>query len=133
MPKLTASAMEVLKSRPWHGNVRELQNVLENLAALMEPGQSVRSDDIPFYEDESEGSDIPLPSALLDEGYYSARDRLVSTFERAYLSRLVGRAGGNMSKAARIASIDRTTLYRMVDRYRITPQPLDADAAEAAD
>jgi DNA-binding NtrC family response regulator len=125
MPKLSVSALEVLKSRPWHGNVRELQNVLENLAALLEPAATVKPDDIPFYDDESEGGEIPLPLSLLDDGYYSARDRLVACFEKAYLSRLVGRAGGNMSKAARIASMDRTTLYRLVDRHRITDRPLD--------
>ncbi len=130
MPKLSGSAIEVLKARPWHGNVRELQNVLENLAALVEPGATVRPDDIPFYDDETEGGEIPLPLSLLDDGYYSARDRLVACFEKAYLSRLVGRAGGNMSKAARIASMDRTTLYRLVDRHRITERPLDDEFLE---
>jgi len=128
MPKLTASAVELLKSRAWHGNVRELQGVLDNLAALMEPGQTVRPDDIPFYDDESDGGEIPLPVTLLDEGYYAARDRLVACFEKAYLSRLVGRAGGNMSKAARIASMDRTTLYRLVDRHRIIERTTDDEA-----
>jgi transcriptional regulator of acetoin/glycerol metabolism len=55
----------------------------------------------------------------LDEGYYSARDRLVADFERSYLSRLVGRAGGNMSKAARLGGIDRTTLYRLLERHSL--------------
>lgn len=127
LPKLSNAALEHLKARPWHGNVRELQNVLENLAALLEPGDTVRPDDIPYYDDEEDGGDIPLPRTLLEEGYYSARDRLVACFEKAYLSRLVGRAGGNMSKAARIASIDRTTLYRLVERHRIVKRPSDED------
>ena len=36
---------------------------------------------------------------------------------KEYLTRLVTRAGGNMSKAARLASIDRTTLYRLMDKH----------------
>jgi DNA-binding NtrC family response regulator len=54
---------------------------------------------------------------MLDEAYHTAKDRVVAQFEREYLSRLVGRAGGNMSKAARLASIDRTTLYRLMDKH----------------
>jgi transcriptional regulator of acetoin/glycerol metabolism len=29
----------------------------------------------------------------------------------------VNRAGGNMSKAARIAGVDRTTLYRLIEKH----------------
>ena len=46
-----------------------------------------------------------------------AKDRLIAQFEREYLTRLVARAGGNMSKAARLAGIDRTTLYRLMDKH----------------
>jgi DNA-binding NtrC family response regulator len=119
-PRFTPASMDLLRSKPWHGNVRELQNLIEHIAVLAEPGQSIRPDDIPFYDEPvSAPSDASIPTALLDEGYYSARDKLVSNFERAYLSRLVGRAGGNMSKAARMASIDRTTLYRLLERHQL--------------
>ena len=43
--------------------------------------------------------------------------RVGSRFKQ--LARLVGRAGGNMSKAARLASIDRTTLYRLMERHSL--------------
>jgi DNA-binding NtrC family response regulator len=53
----------------------------------------------------------------MSEGYHLAKDKLVAHFEREYLQRLVLRAGSNMSKAARLASIDRTTLYRLMDKH----------------
>jgi transcriptional regulator with PAS, ATPase and Fis domain len=127
-PKLTPAAVDLLKSKPWRGNVRELQNVIEYLAVLAEPGQPIRPDDIPFYDDPAAPGESTLSSALMDEGYYSARDRLVADFEKAYLSRLVGRAGGNMSKAARLAHIDRTTLYRLMERHRVQKE----DVVESA-
>src|ERR687890_1471819 len=37
-PRLTDAAIEFLQSRPWRGNVRELQNVIEHVAVLAEPG-----------------------------------------------------------------------------------------------
>jgi transcriptional regulator of acetoin/glycerol metabolism len=54
---------------------------------------------------------------MLDDAYHPAKDRLIAHFEKEYLSRLVSRAGGNMSKAARLASIDRTTLYRLMEKH----------------
>src|SRR5688500_9582832 len=36
-PKLTPAAIEFLRSRPWRGNVRELQNVIEHVAGLADP------------------------------------------------------------------------------------------------
>ena len=40
-----------------------------------------------------------------------------SEAEKEYLTQLIARAGSNMSKAARLASIDRTTLYRLMDKH----------------
>jgi len=51
------------------------------------------------------------------ESYYEARDRLLAKFDRRYLTRVVMRAGGNLSKAARMAKVDRTTFYRLMERH----------------
>jgi DNA-binding NtrC family response regulator len=53
----------------------------------------------------------------LDEPYHTARDRVTAEFERQYLTWVVNRANGNMSKAARIAGIDRTTIYRLMEKH----------------
>jgi len=54
-----------------------------------------------------------------------ARDRLIATFELQYLTQLVTQARGNMSRAARAAGVDRTTLYRLMERHglhrKLTP------------
>jgi DNA-binding NtrC family response regulator len=121
IPKFTESSLDLLRSKQWKGNVRELQNVIEHLAVLAEPGQPIHPDDIPLYESatvDREGNTIP--ASLFEEGYHAAREKLVSNFEKAYLSRIVDRAGGNMSKAARMASVDRTTLYRLIERYNLS-------------
>ena len=121
MPQFTEGSMDVLRSKQWRGNVRELQNVIEHLAVLAQPGQPIAPEDIPFYESApKESLEKAIPASLLDEGYYAAREKLVSNFEKAYLWRVVDKAGGNMSKAARMASIDRTTLYRLIERYNFT-------------
>jgi transcriptional regulator of acetoin/glycerol metabolism len=54
---------------------------------------------------------------LSDATYHGARDRVLTDFELSYLSWLVDRANGNMSRAARIAGVDRTTLYRLMEKH----------------
>lgn len=124
MPRLSENAVAFLRSRPWRGNVRELQNVIEHVAVLAEPEQVIQPNDIPLYEDTPDWV-APEPTMAaaasfasgIDEAFHVAKDRLIGQFEREYLTRLVTRAGGNMSKAARLAGIDRTTLYRLMDKH----------------
>ncbi len=119
MPTLTKAAMWALRAYPWPGNVRELQNVIEHAAVLLEPGANVSPEDLPFIADAGAEPepDAAADNALADGGYYTARERLLSKFERRFLTRVVIRAGGNLSKAARLAHIDRTSFYRLMERH----------------
>jgi transcriptional regulator of acetoin/glycerol metabolism len=51
--------------------------------------------------------------------FHDAKQILIDRFEREYLAHLVSRTGGNMSEAARQAGIDRTTLYRLMDKHKL--------------
>lgn len=124
VPKLTDEAVRTLQAYPWPGNVRELQNALEHTVVLLEPGQSVAPSDIPLRGAQVGGPATPEPRTgdatagiSLHESYHAARERVITQFERRYLSELVRVADGNMSKAARLAGVDRTTLYRLMDRH----------------
>jgi DNA-binding NtrC family response regulator len=100
--------------------VRELQNLMEHTVVLVAPGSEVHPDDIPFRDDAPRGRPRPgsEPYALVgDEPYHTARDRVLAEFERMYLMSLVERAGANMSRAAKIAGVDRTTLYRLMEKH----------------
>jgi DNA-binding NtrC family response regulator len=117
-PPLTEATLEALRSRPWRGNVRELQNVIEHVAVIAEADRPIEPEHLPVYEDASQSSTTTgVPLAVMREPYHLAKDKLVADFEKEYLSRLVVRAGGNMSKAARLACIDRTTLYRLMEKH----------------
>jgi DNA-binding NtrC family response regulator len=121
-PSFTDEAMAALRSHSWPGNVRELQNVVEHTVVLMEPGQDIEPGAIPFmHAGEFDGDGASAPTSMIhdlyDRSYHDAREALLSEFERSYLSALVKRADGNMSKAARIAGVDRTTLYRLIEKH----------------
>ncbi len=125
-PKMTDMALRALCACPWRGNVRELQNVIEHVAVVVEPGAPVRPEDLQLAGDPEPATGAnpaSLISTLLEESYHVARDRVIAQFERQYLTWLVNRAAGNMSKAARIAGVDRTTLYRMMERHALQRSP----------
>lgn len=63
---------------------------------------------------------VELPTEIMTEAYHTAKDLVIAHFEKAYLAHLVERSGGNMSRAARLANIDRTTIYRMMERHQLT-------------
>jgi DNA-binding NtrC family response regulator len=119
-PELTPAALEFLRSQSWRGNVRELQNAVENMAVLAEPAQEIDPEALLEYCDFG-ATGVPgsrsLPPRLMDDPYHPAKDHIVADFEREYLNRLVARSGGNMSRAARLAGIDRTTLYRLFEKH----------------
>ena len=65
----------------------------------------------------------------MDEPYHAARDRVTAEFERRYLARIVNRGNGIMSKAARIAGIDRTTIYRLMEKHDLQRDVLMAEGS----
>jgi DNA-binding NtrC family response regulator len=140
-PTLSEGAIRTLCSHVWRGNVRELQNVIEHVAVLTEPGAVIRPEDLPLTADARSTvstKSASLVSTMLEESYHDARERVIAQFETQYLTWLLNRANGNMSKAARIAGVDRTTLYRLMERHGLQRSPnaawvVDRDSADESD
>jgi len=121
VPRLGKSAIAALRARAWPGNVRELQNVIEHAVVLFEPAAEMHAEDLPFLKTPAPQAgrvSLALDAASeSDASYYAARNQLLANFEREFLTRVIAHAGGNMSKAARRAGIDRTTFYRLMERH----------------
>jgi DNA-binding NtrC family response regulator len=123
MPRLSDRAQHALADHPWRGNIRELQNVLEHGVVLFEPGMVIEPADIPIVRSPALGELQPRQeSSLLSEdpdedGFHECRKRFIAQFECRYLRRLICRTGGNLSKAARIAGIQRATLYHLMAKH----------------
>ena len=115
---LSEETIRTLVAYQWPGNVRELESAIEH-AVLHARGHEVVPDDLPVKLQAPQvrsAARSPL-SALFED--LPALDEL----ERRYLLYILEVAGGNRTRAAEILSIDRRTLYRMIERYGI-----DADA-----
>jgi DNA-binding NtrC family response regulator len=137
LPQLSEAGIRELRARPWKGNVRELQNVVEHMVVLAKPGAEIQPEAIPVIDgpvpredaDESASAMQDADNAIA-EGYRTARERLLGRFERRFLQQLVTQAGGNVSRAARIARLNRTTLYRLMERYGLQRKLLASDPGE---
>lgn len=131
VPRFSQPAMETLQSWPWRGNVRELKNVVEHLVVLADPGSEVAAAEIPFIHEDLEepatGSGLALDRSVLDADYHTARELVLAQFEKDYLEHIVREAKGNISDAARMAGVDRTTLYRMMERHGTSRDQLLSD------
>ncbi|MFQ5889877.1 MAG: sigma-54-dependent transcriptional regulator [Gemmatimonadota bacterium] len=122
-PRLAPAALEALVGYDWPGNVRELQNVIENMVVLSEPDEEIEPGRLSILVSSSSlggGDGAPVPGTFNTRiPFHEAKQDLIDRFERDYLAQLISRTGGNMSEAARQAGIDRTTLYRLMDKHNL--------------
>lgn len=119
-PTYSEAALEALERAPLHGNVRELRNIIEHLVVLASPGGKIEPEQLTFIGEGEAGGlagEISF-EAVLDSGYHEARERVLREFEARYLDHVVASADGNISDAARIAGVDRTTLYRLMEKRK---------------
>ena len=131
IPSLSPAAITALQRWQWKGNVRELKNVIEHLVVLSTPGSEIQPGELPFIredvEDQGPGTGLGLDRFILDSDYHTAREAVLAQFEKDYLEHIVREANGNISDAARMAGVDRTTLYRMMERHGTSRNRLLSD------
>jgi transcriptional regulator with GAF, ATPase, and Fis domain len=125
---LTDQTRAALMAHDWPGNVRELRNVIERALALgADPGMLVA----PLGDSaNSSGRGVQLKDAIEfdpGESFRETKEKWNELFERRYLTWLIRRADGNISKAARDADMDRKYLHKLLRKYGITDQSGDDD------
>lgn len=101
------AAMKLLMEATWPGNVRQLQNVVEQAVAL---------------------ATSPLISEnLISDALQEKPDTIVPfaearrAFEQEYLVQLLTTTRGNVTEAARLAKRNRTDFYKLLNRHHIVP------------
>jgi DNA-binding NtrC family response regulator len=136
---ITDDAIGVLQDYDWPGNVRELENVLER-AVVLSRDEEIGMEDLamdlrrramPVQETVlkptagEEPADDPGGVSPEQTGrdeilinYREARDH----FERRYLLSLIDRAGGNMTRAAKLSGISRRNLYDKLEKVGLAEQ-----------
>jgi two-component system response regulator GlrR len=98
-------ALEMLITAPWPGNVRQLQNIVEQTVVLATT-QVIPVNLVQKALQEGANSVIPLDVAR-------------QQFEFNYLINILKTTDGNVTQAARLAQRNRTEFYRLLERHHI--------------
>jgi two-component system response regulator GlrR len=101
------TAIELLATTDWPGNVRQLFDLVKQNVALSHGNVMTKE----FVEQSLGGDPTKIPS------YDEARER----FARDYLAENLQRTAGNVTQAARLAKRTRTDFYKLLARYRLLP------------
>ncbi len=100
-------ALEILLAAPWPGNVRQLQNTMEQVVVLATT---------PIITSKL------VQKALQDSiASMTSFDAARKSFEQQYLINLLKATQGNVTQAARIAGRNRTDFYKLLQRHQINP------------
>ncbi len=97
-----ARVMDLLRSYPWPGNIRELRNVVER-AVLLARGGELLPEHFPGIS--SAASSSKRPKGLKE-------------LEKEYLQSLITESGGDLKKVAEALDVSRATLYRKLKELR---------------
>jgi len=108
-------AMRRLAGQPWPGNVRELENVVERAVAVA-AGEVVAPEDLPPDLAEAPPP-APAAGALAAMPYKDAVAEARDRVSRDYLVALMAEFGGNVTRAAERAGMERESLHRLLRKY----------------
>lgn len=122
--KLEQAAVECLLNYSFPGNVRELRNIVIRLSAKY-PGRKVSVDalreeletEVPDFAQDNQPGTEAVEQELMGKQF--RLDNKLSEWEKRYITTALKISGGNLSKAARMLGINRTTLYSRIQRLSI--------------
>ena len=109
---ISNSAAEKLLNYSWPGNVRELRNTIER-AVVLTGYEKISVDDLPEKIRDYKASRFLLESDTASELVP------VQEVERRYILHVLKTVGGNKTVAAKVLGLDRKTLYRKLEQYKV--------------
>jgi two-component system, NtrC family, response regulator AtoC len=112
-------ALRVLRGYQWPGNIRELENAIER-AVTLSSHRVLTADDLPMDVRQGLAAQDAAQVASTLSGMFADAPTLEEVKKR-YISHVLETNRGNLSRAAVILDVDRRSLYRMMDRYKIEP------------
>lgn len=114
---ISFEAIQALREYPWLGNVRELENVIQQSIIFVQDGK-IKLEDLP---DEIVKNSIP--KAMTKEELKMEKklrtEKILQKIEYDFLIRLLQSTSGNISKAAQKSGYDRRQIHNMINKYRI--------------
>lgn len=116
----SAGAIKQFQERPWPGNVRELQNTLRQII-MFSTETLITEDDLDFpeaIEKQHNHNSIDLFTEDDLQPYKTAKDQLIQQFTDQYISSLLEKSAGNVTRAAQISGLTRPALHKIIRRLK---------------
>jgi DNA-binding NtrC family response regulator len=109
--------LQALKSYPWPGNIRELENLLER-AYILETSSQLTAENFPveLFDTAKSSFQMPVNTRL---PLAEARRQSIEDFEQRYLKELLSLNKGRVSRAAEEAGITTRQLNKLMVKHGI--------------
>jgi DNA-binding NtrC family response regulator len=114
---LCPEAQRALEAYPWPGNIRQLENVIQQ-AVLAGSGPELKAHHLPAaIGARAEPSDAASP---IQPGYCGTLRQSRESSERANIIRALEKAGRSRTRAAQLLGVSRVTLYKKMKKYGLS-------------
>jgi DNA-binding NtrC family response regulator len=114
--RFSPEALGLLMAYPWPGNVRELMNVLSHVLTFSEGEEILPAHLPPRVRGQDRQGPLPFNEHL---SFKDAKEQLLENFEREYVTSVLARCEGNLSRAARESGLHRKSIERLVKKYQL--------------
>ena len=114
LKRVDENTMRALEQRPWHGNVRELENVVQRMV-LMSDSNAITLKHLPSEWNASGASPGDHSFQISAEGM--RLDEAVESYERKWLEAALAQARGVKAQAARLLGLDRDRMKYLCRKH----------------
>ncbi len=114
VPEVSEDFLAGWRRYDWPGNVRELGSFIEKAVIYSREGR-IEYARLPSLASGAVASPQNY-APLFDLPYERAKETLLEEFQREYFREVVTRCGGNLTRAAEVAGVNRSTIYRSLGR-----------------
>jgi two-component system response regulator PilR (NtrC family) len=110
---ISDEALELLKNRPWHGNIRELENTIERAVAFTRSGEAISAADCVEQISTNGNAGPHLPTGGLHLPSH------LNKLEKDFVEEALNRSAGNQTRAAELLKIPVHALRHLLDKHRL--------------
>lgn len=110
---ISDEALTTLQDRPWHGNVRELENTIERAVAFTSSGGSISAEHCaaPVSSNGTGKTHLPADGLHLPS--------CINKLEKDYVEEALRRTSGNQTRAAELLRIPVHALRHLLDKHEL--------------
>jgi len=102
--EISPLALQKLVGYNWPGNIRELENKIQQTVVVA-------------TEDTIRPEDIDLPGEM--RSFKEEKSKIVADFEHNYVAKLLSLHDGNITRASRAAGMDRKNFWQLMKKYKV--------------